>query len=80
MSVHAETEQDAMAAGADGILIEVHYNPSEAMCDKEHLKRLNYALSLLLAIEQKRHEKDEDPLIKMSIMGHLRSLGEMLRN
>ncbi len=25
----------AMAAGADGILIEVHYNPSEAICDKD---------------------------------------------
>jgi 3-deoxy-7-phosphoheptulonate synthase len=25
----------AMAAGADGILVEVHYNPSEAMCDKD---------------------------------------------
>jgi 3-deoxy-7-phosphoheptulonate synthase len=25
----------AMAAGADGIIIEVHYNPCEAMCDKD---------------------------------------------
>ncbi|MCP4666564.1 MAG: 3-deoxy-7-phosphoheptulonate synthase [Deltaproteobacteria bacterium] len=25
----------AMAAGADGIIIEVHYNPSEALCDKD---------------------------------------------
>jgi 3-deoxy-7-phosphoheptulonate synthase len=25
----------AMAAGADGILIEVHYNPDEAVCDKD---------------------------------------------
>ena len=25
----------AMAAGADGIIIEVHYNPAEAMCDKD---------------------------------------------
>jgi len=25
----------AMAAGADGILIEVHHNPSEALCDKD---------------------------------------------
>jgi 3-deoxy-7-phosphoheptulonate synthase len=25
----------AMAAGADGIIIEVHYNPSEAICDKD---------------------------------------------
>ena len=25
----------AMAAGADGILIEVHYNPNEALCDKD---------------------------------------------
>ena len=25
----------AMAAGADGILIEVHYNPDEALCDKD---------------------------------------------
>jgi 3-deoxy-7-phosphoheptulonate synthase len=25
----------AMAAGADGILIEVHWNPAEAVCDKD---------------------------------------------
>ncbi|MBW2136210.1 MAG: 3-deoxy-7-phosphoheptulonate synthase [Deltaproteobacteria bacterium] len=25
----------AMAAGADGIIVEVHYNPSEALCDKD---------------------------------------------
>jgi 3-deoxy-7-phosphoheptulonate synthase len=25
----------AMAAGADGVIIEVHYNPSEALCDRE---------------------------------------------
>ena len=25
----------AMAAGADGIIIEVHCNPCEAMCDKD---------------------------------------------
>ena len=25
----------AMAAGADGIIIEVHYNPAEAICDKD---------------------------------------------
>jgi 3-deoxy-7-phosphoheptulonate synthase len=25
----------AMAAGADGLMIEVHYNPSEALCDKD---------------------------------------------
>lgn len=25
----------AMAAGADGIIIEVHYNPAEALCDKD---------------------------------------------
>jgi len=25
----------AMAAGADGIIVEVHYNPCEALCDKE---------------------------------------------
>ncbi len=25
----------AMAAGADGIIIEVHYNPNEAICDKD---------------------------------------------
>jgi 3-deoxy-7-phosphoheptulonate synthase len=25
----------AVAAGADGILVEVHINPEEALCDKE---------------------------------------------
>jgi 3-deoxy-D-arabino-heptulosonate 7-phosphate (DAHP) synthase len=25
----------AMAAGADGIIIEVHYKPAEALCDKD---------------------------------------------
>jgi 3-deoxy-7-phosphoheptulonate synthase len=25
----------AMAAGADGVMIEVHHNPSEALCDKD---------------------------------------------
>ena len=25
----------AMAAGADGIIIEVHYHPDEAVCDKD---------------------------------------------
>ena len=25
----------SVAAGADGIMVEVHYNPSEALCDGE---------------------------------------------
>ena len=25
----------ALAAGADGIIVEVHHNPSEAICDKD---------------------------------------------
>jgi 3-deoxy-7-phosphoheptulonate synthase len=25
----------SLAAGADGIIVEVHYNPDEALCDKD---------------------------------------------
>jgi 3-deoxy-7-phosphoheptulonate synthase len=35
LSVIESMSLAAMAAGADGILIEVHYNPNEALCDKD---------------------------------------------
>jgi len=35
LSIIAPMSLAAMAAGADGILIEVHYNPAEALCDKD---------------------------------------------
>ena len=37
----------AMAAGADGILIEVHYNPSEAICDKDQAMPTNTFAGLM---------------------------------
>jgi 3-deoxy-7-phosphoheptulonate synthase len=37
----------AMAAGADGILIEVHYNPSEAICDKDQAMPTNTFTGLM---------------------------------
>ena len=35
LSVIGPMSLAAMAAGADGVIIEVHYNPSEALCDRE---------------------------------------------
>ena len=35
LSIIEPMSMAAMAAGADGIIIEVHYNPCEAMCDKD---------------------------------------------
>jgi 3-deoxy-7-phosphoheptulonate synthase len=37
----------AMAAGADGILIEVHHNPSEAICDKDQAMPTNTFAGLM---------------------------------
>jgi len=37
----------AMAAGADGIIIEVHYNPSEAVCDKDQAMPPNMFAGLM---------------------------------
>jgi 3-deoxy-7-phosphoheptulonate synthase len=37
----------AMAAGADGILIEVHHNPSESICDKDQAMPTNTFASLM---------------------------------
>lgn len=52
----------AIAAGADGIMIEVHYNPCEALCDKDQamppdmfaglMKKLNVLRSIMNEINQ----------------------------
>jgi 3-deoxy-7-phosphoheptulonate synthase len=57
----------AMAAGADGIIIEVHYNPCEALCDKDQamptdmfaglMKKLQALRSCMNEIEQCRNIK-----------------------
>ncbi len=35
LSIIAQMSLASMAAGADGLMIEVHYDPSEAICDKD---------------------------------------------
>jgi len=57
----------AMAVGADGIIIEVHYNPCEALCDKDQamptdmfaalMKKLQALRSCMNEIEQCRNIK-----------------------
>ena len=37
----------AMAAGADGVIIEVHYNPVEALCDREQAMPPDMFFSLM---------------------------------
>ncbi len=60
----------AIAAGADGIMIEVHYNPCEALCDKDQamppdmftglMKKLNVLRSIMNEINQcKKNETSE---------------------
>jgi 3-deoxy-7-phosphoheptulonate synthase len=60
----------AIAAGADGIMIEVHYNPCEALCDKDQamppdmfaglMKKLNVLRSIMNEINQcKENETSE---------------------
>ena len=60
----------AIAAGADGIMIEVHYNPCEALCDKDQamppdmfaglMKKLNVLRSTMNEINQcKENETSE---------------------
>lgn len=44
----------AMAAGADGIIIEVHYNPSEAMCDKDQAMPPEMFASLMRRLQALR--------------------------
>ncbi len=59
-----------IAAGADGIMIEVHYNPCEALCDKDQamppdmftglMKKLNVLRSIMNEINQcKKNETSE---------------------
>ena len=36
-----------MAAGADGVIIEVHYNPVEALCDREQAMPPDMFFSLM---------------------------------
>lgn len=57
----------AMAAGADGIIIEVHYNPCEALCDKDQamppdmfadmMKKLQVLRSCMNEINQCKENK-----------------------
>ena len=60
----------AIVAGADGIMIEVHYNPCEALCDKDQamppdmfaglMKKLNVLRSIMNEINQcKENETSE---------------------
>lgn len=60
----------AIAAGADGIMVEVHYNPCEALCDKDQamppdmfaglMKKLNVLRSIMNEINQcKENETPE---------------------
>ena len=60
----------AIAAGADGLMIEVHYNPCEALCDKDQamppdmftglMKKLNVLRSIMNEINQcKENETSE---------------------
>ena len=57
----------AMAAGADGVMIEVHYKPSEALCDKDQamtpdmfgclMKKLQILRSYMNEINQEKNKK-----------------------
>ncbi len=57
----------AMAAGADGVMIEVHHNPCEALCDKDQamppemfeglMKKLQILRSYMNEINQEKNKK-----------------------
>lgn len=57
----------AMAAGADGVMIEVHHNPSEALCDKDQamppemfeglMKKLQILRSYMNEINKEKNKK-----------------------
>ena len=62
----------ALAAGADGIIVEVHYNPAEALCDKDQAmspvlftKMMNKLRGLKEALA------DRDPLGRAGKVGPL---------
>jgi len=60
----------AMAAGADGIIIEVHCNPCEALCDKDQAMPPDVFAALmkkLAALRSCMHEMDQD---KKNIIVH----------
>ncbi len=44
----------AMAAGADGIIIEVHYNPCEALCDKDQAMPTDVFAGLMKKLQKLR--------------------------
>ena len=60
----------AMAAGADGVMIEVHHNPSEALCDKDQamppemfeglMKKLQILGSYMNEINQAKNKKTSE--------------------
>ena len=49
----------AMVAGADGIIVEVHYNPAEALCDKDQAMPPEMFASLMRRIQALRLHMDE---------------------
>ncbi len=60
----------AMAAGADGVMIEVHHNPCEALCDKDQamppemfeglMKKLQILRSYMNEINQEKNKKTSE--------------------
>ena len=62
----------AIAAGADGIMIEVHYNPCEALCDKDQamppdmfaglMKKLNVLRSIMNEINQCKENQTSEQI------------------
>jgi len=53
----------ALAAGADGIIIEVHYNPAEALCDKDQAMPPEMFANLMRRLRALRiHMDQENPV------------------
>ena len=53
----------AMAAGADGILIEVHYNPAEAMCDKDQAMPPEMFANLMRRLRALRSHMNQENIL-----------------
>jgi len=50
----------ALAAGADGIIIEVHYNPAEALCDKDQAMPPEMFANLMRRLRALRIHMDQE--------------------
>jgi 3-deoxy-7-phosphoheptulonate synthase len=50
----------AMAAGADGIIIEVHYNPAEAICDKDQAMPPEMFANLMRRLRALRNHMNQE--------------------